>query len=65
MEEHCGSIQKANIAKAVADEHGAVDDVVLVQQKEGEGIWLLNAVDMQHWTVKQHGTGFKDGAGAK
>ena len=34
-------------------------------QKEGEGIWLLNTVDMQHWTVNQHGTGFKDGAGAK
>ena len=34
-------------------------------QKEGEGVLLMWLLDMQHWTVKQHGTGFKDGAGAK
>ena len=57
FDEQGGSSQKANRARALAAEHGAVDDVELVQKK-GE-------VDMQHWTVKQHGTGFKDGAGAK
>ena len=72
LAEQGGSSQKANKAKAVAAEHGAVDGVVLVQKKEGEGIlllnmelWLLNTVDMQTWTNRQHGTGFKDGAGAK
>ena len=65
FDEQGGSSQKATTRKAVAAEHGAVDDVVLVQKKKREIIWLLNIVDMQHWTVKQHGAGFKNGAGAK
>ena len=64
LDEQGGSAQKAKRARAVAAEHGALDNVVLVQKKR-EGSWLLNTKDMQHWTVNQHGTGFKDGAGAK
>ena len=33
LEEQGGSSQRAKRAKAVADEHGAVDDVVLVPNK--------------------------------
>ena len=61
--EQGGSSQKAARAKAVAVEHGVVDDVQL--PKKGEGVLLMWLLDMQHWTVTQHGTGFKDGAGAK
>ena len=76
FDEQGGCLQKAKRARELAQAEvaadGALADVVVVKkrrkrmlQKEMQELWLLHIVDLQHWTVKQHGIGFKSGVGAR
>ena len=67
--EQGGSSQRADRAKAVAAEHGAVDAVVPVptRRRRKPGAKTVAAEHGGYATLdnQSHGTGFKNGAGAE
>ena len=72
VDEQGGSSQRAQRARAVAhaeiDAHEVLADDVVVKKRRKIMLMqklLQKLLDLQHWTAKQHGIGFKNGAGAK